>query len=777
MALNPIEKARLSARLLQLREQLQSGALKSIEIARVTAEALAIYTQLGGVAPEAQQGPAAADDDQAAELAANDGLSDDPNSENYRYKDTGYISGSRKELAAASIKSARDAGQMLRVSDIDFKAIEENPRQARELIKKSNLFGVVDWEGLKAGGMKPEVGYLIDRVYAAVAVMPAEDNPEARKSYALGIETLRTRLEQAKTVEEVTATMNEIGEELVGTRLNAEESAQYSELRAKGQELTSRRRAIEDGRSALQDAMNTADSVARKAGYALENRLKRGWKIEPAHEKEVADARAAANLAQKTWGDELAATKEELDSLRKQYGDVWQEQSAIVDAAKARNLKSPESQAWAALGERFVKATMYRKLRGGSDSFAGHVANAKAGEPDSWDWTTKEKAKPVKRASQKRITFTLKVVEQFERVGGRPVAVASTRDLERLCGFRAVQSGNWVLDDFVSAKWHVEQSAGAMMDMADVLGIDEEHLGFGGRLSMAFGARGSGGKGAARAHYEPVERVVNMTKMNGGGALGHEIFHAIDNILPSLLRGEEGAKDEWSSSNPDLMPEGPIRDALYDLQDAMSTGTVRLTETIKVTDNARATAKFNLDGRPMLRGIALAIKQAGSVDAAVMVVDSHLGNPKAKSLQKQKGQWRAIAAAYYAPEGATEVQANTGAAVSNYYREAMNLDDGVSGKYWSEPFEMAARAFQSYLEDRLAEQGRKNDYLSCLADNKFHHFPELGMPFKPYPEGEERTRINAAFDQVFKALRDEKAFEKAMSQTALLDSIFGVTHD
>lgn len=776
MALSPIEKARLSARLLTLRQQLQGGALTKIQLVRVTAEALGIYQQLGGKVTAPQPSPAAADAAQAVALEGTDELSDDPNSANYRYKDTGYISGSRKELAAASIKSARDAGQMLRVSDIDFKAIEENPRQARELIKKSNLFGQVDWEGLQADGMTPQAGYLIDRVYAAVAVMPSEDNPESRKAYALGIETLRTRLEQGKTVDDVTDTLKEIAGELLGTRLNAEESERYTELTVKGRELSERRRAIEAGNTALQNAMYTASAASQKAKYAYDNRIKRGWKIEPEHEKAVADATAAYNQANKAWGDELAATREEVDSLREQYNDVWQEQQAISDAAKARNLKSPEAQAWAALGERFVKATMYRKIRG-SDSFAGHVANARAGQPPSWEWTTKEKAKPVKRASKKRITFTLKVVEQFERVGGRPVTVASTRDLERLCGFRAVQSGNWVLDDFVSAKWHVEQSAGAMMDMADVLGIDEEHLGFGGRLAMAFGARGTGGKGAARAHYETVERVINVTKMNGGGSLGHEIFHAIDNILPSLLRGEEGAKDEWSTSNPDLMPAGAIRDALYGLQDVMATGATRLTETIKINPNARATAKFNLDGRDNLRGVALAIKQAGSVERAVIAVDDAFGEPKAKSLQKQKAQWRTIAAAYYGPEDATEVTAATGIAVSDFYREALNLDDGVADKYWSQPFEMAARAFQSYLEDRLAEQGRKNDYLSCLADNKHHHFPELGMPFKPYPEGEERVRINAAFDQLFKSLRDEQAFEKAMTQTALLDAIFGVAND
>lgn len=773
MALNPLEQARLTTRLLQLREQLQSGSLNPIQQARVTTEALELYVQLGGVM---RQAPATIDAEQAHLAAADDGLSDDPNSENYRYKDTGYISGSRKEQAAASIKAARDAGQMLRISDIDFKAIEENPRQARELIKKSNLFGQVDWEGLQAGGMEPQAGYLIDRAYAAIGTAPVEDGPEARQSYALGIETIRTRLEATKTVADVTSTLAEIGEELLGTRLNAEESDQYRALSAQLEELRARSKAIEDGRSVLYQAMTAAASDHHAAQSALANRKKRGWSIDPVHDQAVTDARAAYEAAQKAWGDEIAMTKDEDEALRRQRSDLVADRSDIVDMAKARNLRSPEARAWLSLGDRFVKTVLYRSKRaGGSDSFAGHVANAKSGEPASWDWTTKEKAAP-KRASKKKISFTLKVVDKFERVGGRPVAVASTKDLERLCGFRAVQSGNWVLSDFVSAKWHVEQTAGAMQDMADVLGIHENHLGFGGRLGMAFGARGSGGKGAARAHYEPVERVMNMTKMNGGGALGHEHYHALDNILPSVLRGENGARDEFASANPDLMPPGAIREAFVALKQTLTSGSERLVETIKLPPRALEKAQFNLDGR-VLRGVALDIKNAGNAHDAVLAVDRAYQNLQSKTYLKQKKQWREMAAAYYSPADATEVQVKSGASVSNFYLEAQKLDDGVTGKYWSEPFEMAARAFQAYLEDRLADMGRKNDYLSCLADNKYHYLPELDAPFKPYPEGEERTRINAAFDQVFKALRDEKAFEKAMANEALLDSIFAVTHD
>ena len=49
--------------------------------------------------------------------------------------------------------------------------------------------------------------------------------------------------------------------------------------------------------------------------------------------------------------------------------------------------------------------------------------------------------------------------------------------------------------------------------------------------------------------------------------------------------------------------------------------------------------------------------------------------------------------------------------------------------------------------------GRRNDYLSSYADNKYHFDPIFNIQWNPYPEGEERTRINAAFDELFAAIR------------------------
>lgn len=53
-------------------------------------------------------------------------------------------------------------------------------------------------------------------------------------------------------------------------------------------------------------------------------------------------------------------------------------------------------------------------------------------------------------------------------------------------------------------------------------------------LGIAFGARGHGGLRASRAHYEPSQHVINITRsgaLSGGGSLGHEFMHALDHWL------------------------------------------------------------------------------------------------------------------------------------------------------------------------------------------------------------------------------------------------------
>lgn len=807
-SVSPMERIKLVKALSDATDALVSAAtpIARVVAAKAVGEALArlgIGEDAPGVDPE------------------DDGLSDDPASPNYRYRDTGYIADSRKERAASMLRVAKQHGQRVRATDIDWNAIEANPREAADLIVKSNLFGKTDWQALQQSGMDPAAGFLIEKVYASIGPEPtaslpkvtvqalagnglsgARDieraglldrtSPEAmaqtRRDYALGLETIRERLEPALTVDAVLAVINEIKDEMMGVTLSAEQADAVAALEV---QYKAKRDAARDAK-AEQDRIQGEWSVLEREINSLKwqqsKRTNRKWKPDPAIDEQIADLEAKAQAAEKVFRDHQADHPELVNKRRDYEGGNYTYMNdmefeadqfagqirAIRREARYFNLLSnPMTRAWLSFGERFMRLLNYRSHRG-SDAFGAHVTSARMGKIKDWEWADKDKptTAPGRKPTGESINFQLRVAEDFVRKGGRALTVASTQALKDMAGFRDVQSGNWVLRDPASAKFHVEQTAAAMADMADVLGIDMKFLGLGGRLGMAFGARGSGGKNAARAHYEPVHRVVNLTKMGGGGALGHELLHAIDNILPSLVNGTPGAKTEFASANPDLLPAGRVRDAFARFKAVLTTGDRRLNETIPIGPRDKALARHNIDSS-YPNQLARSIKAAGTVEGAVLAVDGYFGGRTDKRSLRNLKQWRSIAAAYYSEDGATSVTLPVGRPVSNFMAEAQILDAGSAGKYWSTVEEMAARAFQSYLEDRLADQDRRNDYLSAFADNKFHVDPLFGIEWKPYPEGEERTRINAALDDLFAVLREEQVFEKATANQALLDAIFG----
>lgn len=93
-------------------------------------------------------------------------------------------------------------------------------------------------------------------------------------------------------------------------------------------------------------------------------------------------------------------------------------------------------------------------------------------------------------------------------------------------GFRGVEFGNW--EEQKKRQADLNQTYDAFLDLAHLLHLPSKAISLNGELALAFGARGSGGKNAAKAHYEPGRAVINLTKMNGAGSLAHEWWHAVD---------------------------------------------------------------------------------------------------------------------------------------------------------------------------------------------------------------------------------------------------------
>ena len=118
--------------------------------------------------------------------------------------------------------------------------------------------------------------------------------------------------------------------------------------------------------------------------------------------------------------------------------------------------------------------------------------------------------------------------------------------------FRGVEFGNWTsqLDRQASLNYCYD----ALLDLARVLDIEDTEIAFGGKLALAFGSRGHGN---ARAHYEPMREVINLTKMSGAGSTAHEWMHALDDHIAKAC-GIRGSLASEALDNPAL-PKSFVR--------------------------------------------------------------------------------------------------------------------------------------------------------------------------------------------------------------------------
>lgn len=101
-------------------------------------------------------------------------------------------------------------------------------------------------------------------------------------------------------------------------------------------------------------------------------------------------------------------------------------------------------------------------------------------------------------------------------------------------------------------------------------------------------------------------------------------------------------------------------------------------------------------------------------------------------------------------------EAKTKNVPTSFMTEARKLDDGRVGNYWTAPHELLARAFSSYVEDRLQDAGRASAFMSFGSDPRFA-VPVGTELARPFPGGAERQAMNAAFDRFFAEVKHEES--------------------
>lgn len=291
----------------------------------------------------------------------------------------------------------------------------------------------------------------------------------------------------------------------------------------------------------------------------------------------------------------------------------------------------------------------------------------------------------------------------------------TTEQFMEAFGLRGGQFGNWVKQgaNTKDRQGMLNETYDAFMDLAGVLNIPPEAIGLGGKLGMSFGARG---KGAAMAHYEPSQVVINLTKTKGAGTLAHEWFHALDHHFTSF----RDSSDRNKTREGTYITYKPEPSMMYTPQKG----------------------RGYLISKPALKK-----RQANSKDS---MYDAENWAPDPAH-----------------PEGVRPKVEEAFADLVNALNDspmkdrATTIDKGATDGYWSRIIERAARAFESYIIHKLDKQGARSDFLANVTPE--NAFPR-NMDRYPYLLESEMAPVAEAFDNLFATL-DSKVSEDGNGKT------------
>ncbi len=440
---------------------------------------------------------------------------------------------------------------------------------------------------------------------------------------------------------------------------------------------------------------------------------------------------------------------------------------------------------WADIYRQLFINTLQKRIQNYVDSISITENRYRTREAD-WSWAD-SKANTGKKKSELVINSGVPL-DYIKRTGGVAVydSDVSVGFLTNTMGFKTVTFETSMRD--VETKEHVRHFIGAVADLCELLDIDlHAFMGLNsstissdnGGLSMWFGAGSGGGK--AMAYYKGNGCVINLTRKRGDGTVAHEFFHYIDQALATIGREASFKISDWASGT--LVPrKGEFWNReVYVANEQIANILLRMNYYIMFNKNLGITVNEKQGyGEPKYRfssdAIAADQQNAGEnlvkitfgpkkrtgdygpslnklIPAGTATIDEYFEllkqtKPQFKYQEDLTKNSRDVLDYIVGKFGFTEYTFEFGSRTTMYQANC----NAMSSDYWSRRHEMFARAFECYIYDKLASLGRANNYL--VSGDMFGYSEGI------YPAGKERERINAMFDELFAAIRDQYQLPK-----------------
>lgn len=670
-----------------------------------------------------------------------------------RLEQTGdHIWGSRKDLA--SIGRITDSKQLEGMSYDD----------AAHIVRKSKVVPVHDLNTLKAMGMTPGTAHMSIALLASIKNKPGDSKAE-RAAYVDQIREVTGGIQEAKTVKEFRDMLNEFS-------LNRRSASQWETIERVSDRDEARKRIaqLERDNPGVDYGMRFSYST-NKAEIA--KKVARPYDaLGPRFTKFIDQAGKFYHAA---YGEAMTVDKLWSYSKDEDIGDGWaylQEADQKKKDAKKKSVKKPK--------------------------------NTKRGWSGAKD-----------------------VAGEVQRVGGNvDIEKASSERTKTTFNLREVDYGKEGYMTQADREYHTKALEEALHDFSEILGISPDTISFNGRLGIALGARG---RGKAKAHYEPINKALNITKFRGGGSVAHEWGHALDNIIAGhFITSKTGSSkgDSFLSKTPNhsKLPK-EISEAITDVMDDVTKhpdpkkakiehdkyiNKLRLEADKLIGENNSLVSEHKkIQNKPenrekadkRIKGMELRIeeyqryidtekpkleaqtksgrkikfereldilnrerwiKENKDKIASLKKSDAILSPKDKERMENIKDKIESLRIPINNTRAKLNQLAKMDPTVSDYYKSGQIL-----GKdYWGSPEELFARAFESYVQDSLKSKQRANTY---LVDGTTAVY-STGIPvsstgtIQPYPQGEERKRINASMKKLVDAIKSTKSLEKSLQK-------------
>lgn len=377
--------------------------------------------------------------------------------------------------------------------------------------------------------------------------------------------------------------------------------------------------------------------------------------------------------------------------------------------------------------------------------------------------------------------ISLKTLDNIERKGEqyRKTDITSNEFIKKI-ELYGVEFGNWVTNG--ERQNHLNIAYDSLMDLSKALNISLNDITLNNRLSLAFGSRGSG---QIYAHYEPKYKVINLTRYKGAGSLSHEYAHALDHYLAnkfhkpgvffsesdhpiaqklmnSILYKESNAKEilEFNQENFEKL-QYDNKDYLWKIFNSENKPTYNESKQIYEIVEKYINTNISQDDYDKVYGIFRENNEYPKIvdDIAKLYYDintQEMSNEIKEELTKrQKNLYSAK----------LKVEAKSGRTMSNFYYNSGLVDyyQNASKTSFSSKHELFSRAFSCYVNDKLAQNNEKNDYLNGHCFEYEYKKTKHGKEIKivGYPENEERNQINKEFDLFFDKLKEINLFKSS----------------